>query len=300
LNSKRTLLEKTEQRLPFAIIILKGIGQIMLQECAYTGLFFLVGIFYGSFAMGFVALLATIFGTITAQFLGYDKTEIDKGIYGFSAALVGVALAFYFEPVIVLWLAILIGAAVATMIQHWFIIKKIPVFTLPFILVTWLLLYLFKNVYPLEPAASLTNVMTPTQDFAFALRGFGQVIFQGSLFAGIAFFIGVFVSSPVRALYGLVAALIAGVLSSFYNAPTADITMGLFSYNAVLCAIVFASNKVTDAVWAFFAVVVSIAVSFIMSTCKLTPLTFPFVVGTCIILALQNLTSKLLTKPNTF
>lgn len=64
-----------EQRFPFVIVLLKGLGQIMLQECAYTGLFFLAGIFYGSVTMGLGALLAVICGTLTARLLGYDKKE---------------------------------------------------------------------------------------------------------------------------------------------------------------------------------------------------------------------------------
>lgn len=295
MNMKITLFEKQEkriaQRFPFIMIVLKGVGQIMLQENAYTGFLFLAGIFYGSVTMGFGALIATICGTITAQILGYDKSEIEKGIYGFSAALVGVALTFYFDAVWITGLAVIIGSAMAAIIQHWFNVKKIPVFTLPFIIVTWFFLYVFKHLYPVAPPTSLDTVTAVSQDLAFAFRGYGQVIFQGSLFAGIVFFIGVFISSPKQALYGLVAALIAGVLSALYNASPEAIMMGLFSYNAVLCAIVFAGDREAG-VWMFIAIALSIIVQFIMNLYELTPLTFPFVAGTCITLALQNLAKK--------
>ena len=118
-------------------------GQIMLQENAVTGLLFLIGLFYGSISMGIAAILSVCCGTITARILGYDKTEIEKGLYGFSAALVGVALILYFEPAFIVWLSIIIGSILATIIQHLFIIKKIPVFTLPFVLVTWAIIFLF-------------------------------------------------------------------------------------------------------------------------------------------------------------
>ena len=45
----RTLVGKAASVLS---IILKGLGQIMLQENSVTGLLFLIGIFYGSIAMG--------------------------------------------------------------------------------------------------------------------------------------------------------------------------------------------------------------------------------------------------------
>ena len=297
---KVTPLEKAEknldQQFPFIATLLKGMGQIMLQDNIYTGLLFLIGIFYGSVYMGLAALLAVFVGTLTAQILRFDKTETTSGIYGFSPALVGVALTFYFEPNLIVWFAVIIGSILAAIVQHWFSVKKIPVFTFPFILVAWILIYLLRNVIQVSAPESVSNAVASSPDFAYALRGYGQVIFQGSTFAGAAFFIGVFVCSPIRALYGLVAAVIAGVLAALYNTPTEGIVMGLFSYNAVLCAIVFAGNKAIDGFWAFIAVALSLVVSFVMNAYNFTPLTFPFVAGTWVVLVLQNGISKVQTK----
>jgi urea transporter len=128
-------------------------------------------------------------------------------------------------------------------LQHFFIIKKIPVFTLPFVLVTWSIIFLFHSGYPVSPSKILSGSILIHQDFTFAFRGFGQVIFQGSIFAGIAFFIGVFINSPVSALYGISGSAMAAILSSWFSAPAEAVGMGLFSYNAVLGAIVFAGKK---------------------------------------------------------
>lgn len=277
-----------EKQLSFIITLLKGVGQIMLQESIFTGLLFLVGIFYGSLYMGFAALLAVFVGTVTAKVFGFNKTETTQGIYGFSPALVGVALLFYFESNLIVWLAVIIGSVLAAVVQHWFSVKKIPVFTFPFILVTWILMYVLKNSIGVSASEYLNNDTVVSQDFAFALRGYGQVIFQGSAFAGAAFFIGVFVNSPIRGLYGLAAALIAGILAGLYHAPIDNIMSGLFSYNAVLCAIVFAGHKAIDGVWTVLAVALSLLVSIVMNAYNFIPLTFPFVVGTWIVLVLQK------------
>ncbi len=273
----------------FFVTILRGLGQIMLQENAATGLLFLIGIFYGSPLMGVAAILAVSCGTITAQLLRYNQTETEKGLYGFSAALVGVALIFYFEPVFVVWLAVIAGSIVATILQHLFIVKKIPVFTLPFVLVTWGIIFLFQQVYPVAPSELLSAAIPIDSDFTFALRGFGEVIFQGSLFASLVFFVGVYIHSPVSALCGLAGALLAGVLSFGFSAPAGEIGMGLFSYNAVLCAIVFAGNKVKDGIWVLISVGLSAAIGLIMYHYKLTQLTFPFVAASCITLGLKYL-----------
>ena len=278
-----------KQRFAFINIILRGLGQIMLQENSATGLLFLIGIFYGSISMGIAAILSVCCGTITAGILGYDKTEIEKGLYGFSAALVGVALILFFEPVFIVWIAIIVGPALATMLQHLFIIKKIPVFTLPFVLVTWTIIFLFQNFYPVAPSILLTATIPVDYDFTFAFRGFGQVIFQSSVFAGIAFFIGVYISSPISALYGIAGAVLAAMLSAWFSAPFANVGMGLFSYNAVLCAIVFAGDKTKDGIWGFISVVLSVIISLTMFKYNLTQLTFPFVAATCISLGLKIL-----------
>lgn len=291
LNSPITDKKETLTNSLFYAPLLKGIGQIMLQENTITGLLFLAGIFYGSFAMGVGAVLATICGTHTAKFLNFNKTETQAGLYGFSAALVGVALTLFFESVFIVWVAIVIGSILAAMLQHFFIVKKIPAFTFPFVLVTWVFLYLFQHVYPIGPPNLATESIT--EDFTFAFRGFGQVIFQGTLFAGIVFFIGVFISSPIAALYGIVAGLLAAMISALFSAPIESVEMGLFSYNAVLCAIAFAGDKLKDGAWVLISVSISVVISLIMFHNNLIQLTFPFVAASCISIELRKLILRL-------
>lgn len=288
-----------EQKFPFIMTLLRGLGQIMLQENAATGALFLIGVFYGSTTMGIAAIISVCCGTLTAKILGYDKLEIEKGLYGFSAALVGVALTLYFEPVLIIWLSIILGSIAATVLQHFFISKKIAVFTLPFVLVSWLILLLFQNVYPLAPSVLLDTTFPISHDFTFAFRGFGQVIFQGNLLAGILFCIGVYINSPISALYGIAGAVIGAILSSCFSAPDTGIAMGLFSYNAVLCAIVFAGDKVKDGLWVLLSVILSVLISLIMHQFHLTQLTFPFVAASCITLLLKN-TVPFVSEKNNF
>lgn len=281
-------LDRIEKHFPWLVILLKGVGQIMLQQSAYTGLLFLIGIFCGSITMGLAALLAVSCGTLAAHVLQYDKEQTTNGIYGFSATLVGVALTFYFEATLIVWIAIIIGAVLATVLQHWFSEKKIPVFTFPFILVTWGIIYLLKDVFSVGPSVFLDIPVEINQDFAFGFRGYGQVIFQGSTLAGLLFFIGVFVNSPLHALYGFFGAVIAGFMSRLYDTPIELVMTGLLSYNAVLCAIVFSGDKIKDGIWVVAAIVFSLIVSFVMSVYKITPLTFPFVAGTWAVLIVKK------------
>lgn len=268
--------------------ILASIGQIMLQENPWTGLLFLIGIFYGSPVMGIAAILSASVGIVTAQLLKYDKTEIEQGFYGFSATLVGVALTFSFKPEPIIWLTIIIGSALAAILQHAFIRRKIPAFTLPFIIVTWICLYVFHNIdvigAPVIPAESLAN----EDGLTTVAHGFGEVIFQGSIIAGILFILAVFISSPIAALYAIAAGLISACLSYQFAEPDVDIHMGLFSFNAVLCAITFSGIRVRDGIYVLFSIIFSTLIDVYMLKMGCSVLTFPFVAASWITLFVKK------------
>jgi len=285
LNSKHDLPGKTRAIIS---VILKGLGQIMLQENSITGLLFLIGIFYGSIAMGFAALLATVCGTAVAYLLKYDHAEINQGLYGFSAALVGVAVMLFLKPVFWSWIIVVIGAVLAAMLQHFFIKRKIPAYTLPFVLVTWLILFvcnLFNSGLFTVSAPAIAEVSDSLTD---GFKSFGQVIFQSSLLSGILFFLAVFISSPISALYGLAAAIISAILAFYASIPINDINLGLYGFNAVLCAIVFAGPKVKDGMWVLISLILALVISLLMLKIGVTKLTFPFVLATWLTLFLKN------------
>lgn len=255
----------------------KGIGQIMLQSSLWAGLFFLAGIFCGSFAMGLAATLAVLTGTYTAVILKYDKQEIDEGLYGFSATLVGVALLCMFQSSVLIWLLVVLGSILAVLLQHFFIVKRIPAFTFPFIIVTWLLLFVFSRYPDLVLTQPEVGTIGASNYLTILPRGFGQVIFQSNIWAGILFIVAVFISKPIAAIYGIGGAAISGLLAYQLGESLTDICCGLLSYNAVLCAITFAGKRYRDGVLVLMAVTLSTIIMIQMRKMQLPALTFPFV-----------------------
>ncbi len=262
--------------------VLKGVGQIMLQENRLTGLLFLTGIFLGSTAMGFAALLATACGTITARLLKFDKQATDSGLYGFSAALTGVALMLLFKSHLLIWAFIVAGSAAAAILQNFFMKKDLPVFTFPFVLVTWIVFFSGKYFFPHIQAKFTEQAVSISDYFTFGIKGFGQVIFQGSVISGLLFFIAVFISSPVAALYGLTASVLSGILALHLSVPATEVSMGLFGFNAVLCAIAFAGNTIKDSIWVIASVLISLGFSLLLTKNNIPQLTFPFVAASFI------------------
>lgn len=290
------MMNKFFEKVPFVDTVLKGIGQIMLQENRWTGLLFLIGIFIGSWESGIAVLASTSIGTLTAMKLKYDKSEINAGLYGFSAALVGVALSFIFQCTIMIWILVVVGGALAAIIQHFFISKKIPVFTFPFIIVIWISVFMLHHFTEIPPS-ELINAKAENLDYddiITPINAFGEVIFQGGMLSAAIFFIAVFISSPAAALYGFMGSVIGAYLSHMNGEPIEQIHMGLFGFNAVLSAIVFSGFKRIDGLWVLLAVLITVGIDvFLIDNNILTKvggvLTFPFVAGTWITLLIQKL-----------
>ncbi len=274
----------------------KGLGQIMLQENEITGFLFLVGIFVGSFKMGIAVMVSVCVATFAANIFKYNAENINKGFYGFNAALIGAALVLLYKLTLILWCSIFIGAIASVVVQHFFITKRIPVFTLPFVVITWALFFLINKFIPeMKVSASVMNVL-PEADFGIALRGYGQVIFQDNIIAGAIFFVGVFISSPIAALYGFFGAIIAVLIALPFSISIENIMLGLVSYNAVLCAIAFADIKPKTGIWVLLSIVFASAISFCMNNLPLPQFTFPFVAASCIVLVLKNISNSIAHK----
>nr|WP_297164764.1 urea transporter [uncultured Dysgonomonas sp.] len=274
---------------------LKGIGQIMLQNNTLTGLLFLLGILINSPLMAVAAVVAVLVGTLTAKILKFNEDNINSGLYGFNATLVGVALIAFFEPTVTIWIAIIILSAISTLIMNFCLEKKIPVFTFPFIVLTWISLYIFHNVSPIPDAAPdyLEELIHyhPFSILDYGL-GFGEVIFQGSLLSGVIFFIAVYMSSPTAALYGLFGALFGVIVAILLKDRIEDVKLGMFSFNAVLCAIVFSGPKKINGIYVVIAILLSGLTEEVMLRLDLPVLTFPFVLGTWLTLIIRDILVK--------
>jgi urea transporter len=150
--------------LRFVDINLRGTGQVMLQDNPLSGALFLAAIAWGSYAAGapriaiggIVALLAA---TLTAYWVRADKKSLAEGLYGFNGILVGLALPTFLAPGPLLWVYVILGGAVSTIVMMWAVKVVTPwaaALTFPFVITTWLLLLATYGF------AGLTGAALPT------------------------------------------------------------------------------------------------------------------------------------------
>ena len=274
------------------LILGRGIGQVMFQNNALSGLFMLIGIFLNSWQMGILAVCGNIISTLTAHFSGYKYDDIKNGLYGFNGTLVGIAVGVFLQLSVGSLIMLIIASALSTWIAYFFNQQRlIPGFTAPFILAVWGMLGVCSWLIPDLLSVSYTVIDT-TQNInyfqAFCL-GIGQVMFQGNtVLAGLFFLIGILINSRKATLYTILGALLPIPLAILLEVDATDLNAGLMGYNGVLCAIALGGTGWESGVWAGCSVLLSTVLQILGMSLGITTLTAPFVISVWIILMIQK------------
>ncbi|MBX9667546.1 MAG: urea transporter [Candidatus Obscuribacterales bacterium] len=252
-----------------------GMGQIMLQRNAWTGLLFLVGVGLNSIGMLAGALLGLAVATATALLLKADKNNIDDGLYGFNGALVGIA-AFFFLPMSVVTVLLAAGgSALSTAMMHAFLRAGRPAYTAPFIVVTWAVLLVSPLLQAAIPTVAAADGLP--NHFSGLMQGLGQVMFQGNTWSGAAFLLGLCISSRRGAVFAVIGSGIGMMLALVVGLDPKSVMCGLFGYNSALCAIALSKKPIG---YPILAAAATVAVTFAFMKAGVTALTAPFVLVT--------------------
>ena len=233
----------------FGKISLVSIAQIMLQGSVLTGGLFLLAVLLESPIMAVMMMVAVVSANITALALKFNNVHLNQGLYGFSAALVGLFVAVFFGITITSLTLTVIGAILAMLIQAVGLYYRLPLYTLPFIVVSWGLYVLgaWLNV-------PITTLSTPTWHLAILaddnslIKSTGQVMFLGSVLAGFLCLIGLGLNDIRQnkgkfAVFALMASGVCWLLASLIGTDKTQIALGLWGYNGVLIVIALADKK---------------------------------------------------------
>ncbi|MDD2982694.1 MAG: urea transporter [Crocinitomicaceae bacterium] len=270
--------------------ILRGIGQVMIQNNSYTGILFLIGIFYNSWLLGLGAILGTVISTLSAKLLRYSNREIEDGLYGFNGTLTGIAVCCFFEPTILALFGLIIASFLSTWLMNT-LKKMLPPFTAPFVIVTWLVLSIFIFGLNVPLLSSASSVEETFKLFQVTGKSFGQVMFQNHAITGLFFFLGILINQKMMAIYALYAAILGSLLGWFLQVDLTSINSGLMGYNAILCAIALCGKRWQDFGWITLAILASTILNIGLGMTGIITLTAPFVLVTWGILNLKSWTT---------
>lgn len=292
----------------FVRAVLSGIGQVMFQDNALTGAFFLVGLLAASWQLAVAALLGSFIATLTAVLLQMSPEQIKTGLTGYNGVLVSLALVVFLSVDAWLLVFIIIGAMLSTFMTAATnsLLEKydLPALTAPFVFATWVLLLaslLFTRVAPDGLAEAALPTMQRVSETAGldllatlqgVVTGVGQVMFSDYLLTGVLFIVGLAVNSVPSALLAILGSLTGGLTALLFAGPPSWVPDGLFGFNAALVAValgcIFDKPSVRVTVIAFIGAIVSTfvfgAMGLALQPFGLSALTMPFVVTTWIFL----------------
>ncbi|MDA9528044.1 MULTISPECIES: urea transporter [unclassified Bradyrhizobium] len=298
--------------LRFLDINLRSIGQVMFQNNPLTGMLFLAAIVWGSYASGaprvaIAGVVAVIAANLTAELLHVDTDSLHAGLYGFNGILVGLALATFLAPGLLLWVYVVLGAAVSVVVMLGTTNAVKPwggALTFPFVLTTWLLLLATYGFSGLAGAALPTGrVVTAFQAYQGSplqlidlvqgvFLSISQVFLKASSIAALLLFAGLAVSSLAAAALALGGAILAVLTAHLFGAESDLITGGLLGFSPVLTAIALGTVfyqpswrvVVYTALGTMFTVIVQSALNVALSPFAIPALTAPFVLVTWLFL----------------
>jgi len=298
--------------LRFVDINLRGIGQVMFQDNPVTGAIFLIAIAWGSYAAGvpqvaIAGVVAVIVATLTAQWLRVDEKSLASGLYGYNGVLVGLALATFLDPSTLLWVYVVLGAAVsvvamlgtANVVKAWG-----SALTFPFVIITWLLLlatYGFSGLTGTAlPSGSVVAPFQPYEANPLQLidlvqgvfQSISQVFLKASGVAALLLLAGLAVNSLAAAGFALAGAILAVATAHLLGAESALITGGLLGFSPVLTAIALGTVfyrpswrvAIYTAVGTIFTVIAQSALNVALTPFAIPALTAPFVLVTWLFL----------------
>ena len=295
----------------FPVTVARGIGQVMFQDSMWTGILFLIGIFWGAYAEGFPlvawgALVGVLVSTLTGYILRLPDQKGANGLWGFNGVLVGCAFPTFLASTVWMWIGLIICSAMTTIARsgmdnilgRW----KISSFTFPFVFCTWIFL-LSARLFDGFPAMYMGSPEFPHGDagkislefgdlVVYWLRGISQVFLIKSWVCGVFFLAGLAVSSWRAAMWAAIGSALSLFIAIVWDGPGTDIANGLYGFSAVLTAIAlgatFCNFSWRSAIWAIIGTIVTVFIQAGMNAffapMGLPTLTGPFCVATWIFL----------------
>ncbi len=292
------------------LIVFRGIGQVFFQENALTGALFVIAIAFSSPVMAVGAIVGSAIGATVGWGLKFDKNEVNAGIYGFNSTLVGIAALFFYQPSMTTILLGIVGCVAAALLT-WLARGQVPfpTYTAPFIVTTWIVLFLSKTLGA-SPADLSLPPFIPNIDIGFlalaTTQSIGQVMFQASVWTGLLFLLGIAVSDLRHAGFVLVGALVGVLVAMYHFTLGADaidpdrlvpraafdvIKIGLYGFNATLAPVALYLWK-RSLIAPLLGMILTVPLTEMVPRLGLVSLTAPFVLATWVVLALGWLETK--------
>jgi urea transporter len=266
-------------------ILLRSLGQIVLQPNAWTGACIVVALALTDARLACAALLGAAAANMAAVLTRAGRDEIAQGLYGFNGALAALAAVTFASDPVAIGLAPLAAAgaalvqrALARPLAHW---RQSP-YSSPCLAVTalWLPFVAAQHVGALSASFASFAAFAPG-----ALSGVAQTTFAQGVWPGALIVAGLALSSRRAAAFALGGAAVSSTLMLVFGAGGDAFAAGLLGFNGALTAIALAPRGVAAAL---AGTLVAALLQGLAMRAGLTCLTAPFVLSTWLVARLAR------------
>ncbi|MCK9421613.1 MAG: urea transporter [Bacteroidales bacterium] len=263
----------------FLLSIVNSYSQIFFSDNKVFALILIVITFFDPWA-GVSGIIAVMVSNILAYLIGFNRSNIRKGYYGFNSLLVGLALGVYYQPGLQFFIILVFASLFTLFITLWVegVVGKygLPFLSLSFLLGTWLVSLAtrqFTALHVSERGIYMTNEM-------FMLGGqgmvssynwlknlgihdsvrlyvtcLGAIFFQYHLFAGILVAIGLLIYSRIAFILSLVGFFSAYAYYNFIGADIHELSYSYIGFNFILTSIAIGGFFIIPSRWSFLWVI---------------------------------------------
>ena len=211
---------------------------------------------------GLVGFISVIVANLTAIGLGFNRQDVEKGLYGFNSLLVGLGIGYYFEANIQLFFIIIAASVLTLFFVTLFkgILQKygLPYLSLPFLFGLWIILissgsfdalgisergiYTLNKLYSIGGADLvsayewLSNIPLNTS-LQIYFNSIGAIFFQFKVLPGIFIAIGILLYSRIAFILSLYGFYIAYLFYTILGGNISDLSYTHIGFNYILTAI---------------------------------------------------------------
>ncbi|WP_423763312.1 urea transporter [Burkholderia sp. NLJ2] len=268
-------------------ILLRGIGQIVLQANAFTGAMLLAALAVTDVRLACAALIGSAAASMTAVLTGAERRDVEQGLHGFNgalAALIAVLFAPYSLAALALIPLVAIGAALVQRamrapLARW---RQCP-YSSPCLAVT--ALWLPFVVLPHANGAAADAALTLTSAADALLSGVAQTTFAQGAWPGMLIVAGIAVASRRAAAYALGGAVVSTVLLLALGANGTSFADGLLGFNGALAALALMSRGPRAA---FAAAALAALIQWLATRAGIPAFTAPFALASWVTVAVAR------------
>jgi len=237
-------------------------------------------------AVGICGLLAILLINVTAFLIGFNRDEIQKGLFGFNALFLGLAMGYEFSFnssfAILFITAVLTLLLITVWLKGLLAIYNLPFLSFPFILTYWIVslassnfsnIHLDENhIYIINETAknessqlyqlihSADNLLTGWPFVLIFFKTLAGTFFQTSVLGGMLIAFGLLYFSRIAFSLGIIGFSLAYFFYSAFGADVSDLNYNLLGSNFIFLAIALGCFFLIPNTYSYLTVIILIPV----------------------------------------